>query len=196
MRIILSTFILCVLALASCDSSKKTTQNKADNVKQETVSEVKKEMKTPGVISFEAANTRYSAEGKFNNWSFTDARMKGQNVETLKATAEIDLTSIWEKNEKLTAHLKADDYFHVAKYTTAIMNISNVRAKGDKYVADLELKMRGGVQKMESEFEVVSYNPLKVKGSAMVDRSAFTLAMQNTSVPNEIKVSYNTIIPM
>lgn len=184
------TLILCtfIIAAMSCGGGKKVSDTAS-------ASTSKMGMNTPGVISFAAANERYSADGTFKKWKFTNVEMAKGKIETLKADIDIDLTSIWEKSDKLTDHLKANDYFDVAKYTTANLGISNVRAKGDKYVADLELKMRGVTQKMESEFEVISKKPMTVKGTAMVDRGLFTIGVENTSVPNLIAVTFNTVIP-
>jgi len=178
------------LFLISCDANKKTMKTSAamENAPQKD---------TPGVISFEAANDRYSANGKFNSWKFTDVKMKKNDIKTLTADIEIDLTSIWEKSEKLTDHLKAYDYFDVEKYTTATLSVKNVMAskKNNEYIANMVLKMRGATQEIESPFTLIGGKPLKIKGTAMVDRSLFTIGVENTSVPDLIKVSYETAIP-
>ncbi len=186
----ITTILLCAFLMAamSCGGGKKVSDTASANSS-------KMGLETPGVISFAAANERYSADGTFKKWKFSKVSMDKGKIESLDADIDIDLTSIWEKSDKLTDHLKANDYFDVAKYTTANLNIKNVRAKGDKYVADLQLKMRGVTQKMESEFEVISKKPMTVKGTAMVDRGLFTIGVENTSVPNLIEVSYNTVIP-
>ena len=150
----------------------------------------------PGMITWAAANERYSADGKFNKWNFSSVKMKGKDVTTLNATVNIDLTSIWEKSDKLVEHLKAWDYFDVAKYQNAQLVISNVRkGRGGMHVADMELQMRDKVQKMESQFKVTSTKPLRVVGTANVDRSIFGIGVDNTSVPNMIEVKYDTVIP-
>ncbi len=179
------------LFLISCDANKKTVKTSAamENVPTK---------ETPGVISFEAANDRYSANGKFNKWKFTKANLaKKDKIETLTAEIEIDLTSIWEKSEKLTEHLKAYDYFDVAKYTTATLTVKDVMKmkKNGEYVANMVLNMRGATQELESVFTLINGNPIQIKGTAMVDRSIFTIGVENTSVPDLIKVSYETTVP-
>ncbi len=181
------------LILAACNATKTATapvQEKAvEPVKEMTTA-------TPGTISFAAANERYSANGTFKKWDFTKVDMNKKDITSLKATINIDLTSIWEKSPKLTDHLKADDYFGVAKYTTATLDIVNVKDKGDgMYTAEMSLSMRGKTQKMKSDFTVTNQNPLTVKGMAKVDRSIFGIGVENTSVPNEIEVTYDTVIP-
>ncbi len=191
--------LLCSIVLLGT-SCKSTTKMPATNgATQEAkvdrnVSTTKKTSPTPGVISFAAANDRYSASGVFKAWKFTQIEMNDDNVESLSATLEIDLSSVSEKSQKLTEHLKAWDYFDVKKYTTATIDITNVRPKGAKYVADFTLKMKDEVQTMESEFVVLGKSPLRVKGTAMVDRGKFKVGVGNEKVPNMIAVNYETAV--
>ncbi len=175
------------------------SKNNADDISK-TKADVKKPGtptigKVPGAITWEAANERYSAEGTFKNWRMTDVKMIGDDLTTLTAKLEIDLTSIWEKSPKLTDHLKADDYFGVAKYQLATIEVTKVAKGAGSYNADMLLKMRGKEQKLKGTFTVTKMKPLTIKGSAMVDRSIFGIGTENTSVPNEIKVMFDTVIP-
>lgn len=181
--------LLSILAYVGCNTSKTTTTT--------TTEKAASVMKTGGDINFFAANERYSAEGKFNDWHFTKTNMKKNNMESLTASMAIDLTSIWEKNEKLTAHLKAPDFFNVEKYTTATIDISNVKKTGEKtYTADMKLNMKGLTQDMTSEFMVTSMDPLHVTGEAMVNRELFGLGRVGMSVGEMIKVVYDTDVPV
>ncbi|MFK8101447.1 MAG: YceI family protein [Saprospiraceae bacterium] len=192
--------LLCTVVLlgTGCKSTTKmpaATNGTSQKAKVDrNVSTVKKTSPTPGVISFAAANERYSASGVFKAWKFTQIEMNADKVESLSATLEIDLSSISEKSQKLTKHLKAWDYFDVEKYTTATIDITNVRPKGAKYVADFTLKMKDETQTMESEFVVLGKNPLRVKGTAMVDRGKFKVGVGNKDVPNMIAVNYETAV--
>ncbi len=150
---------------------------------------------TPGSITWEAANDRYSAEGTFKNWRMTDVKMVGDDLNTLTAKLEIDLTSIWEKSPKLTDHLKADDYFGVEEHQLATIEVKRVFKGKEKHTAIMWLTMRGKEQKLTGNFEVVSMKPMRIKGETMVDRSVFGIGVDNTSVPNEIKVMFDTVIP-
>ncbi len=68
----------------------------------------------PGTISFKAENDKYKADGLFERWKFTKAKMKERNnLETYTAELMIDMSSVKEKSPKLTSHLKAEDYFFV-----------------------------------------------------------------------------------
>lgn len=151
---------------------------------------------TPGTLAFAAANDRYAAEGVFKSWSFQNVSMDGADVESLMATVLIDLTSIHEKNPQLTDHLKAPDFFNIAVFKEATLDIKNVKSKGnDMYTADMILNMKGLTQKMMSEFTVTSMDPFTVKGSAEVNRNLFGLGGE-IGVPEMVKVMYDTKIPM
>ena len=187
--------IFCCFLVVSCTKKMSTSTASASTETPSAVSTPSaKTSLSPGVISFAAANDRYSANGVFKKWKFTKIDMQKNKIESLNAQIEIDLSSISEKSAKLTEHLKAWDYFDVEKYTTAQLTISNVRPKGNSYIASLELKMRDAVQKMESEFELVGENPMRVKGKAMVDRGLFKIAVDNKKVPNMIEVSYDAAL--
>lgn len=194
MKIVQKTvFLFLTVSLLACNTSKKTTTD-TTAIKAETP--VASTGDAPGIISWEAASPRYSANGKFNKWKFTNVDMKKGNIETLNATIEVDLTSIWEKSEKLTDHLKAWDYFDVEKYQAATINIANIQPKGsNQYEADMTLAMRDQVQNLKSTFEVLPGRTIQVSGTAMIDRGLFGIGVDNKGVPNMIKVSYQTVIP-
>lgn len=197
--------LVALITFIGCDAAKKTTDavSSAANNAVDLASFVLNPDNTPGTISWAAENERYSADGGFAAWNFANIDMKGNDVETLNADMVIDLASISEKSEKLVNHLKAWDYFDVEKYTTATANISNVRASGSGYLADLTLKMRGAEQVIESAFEVVSTRPLRVKGTADVDRRVFKIGSDETGkytgfdgAGDVITVSYDTEVKL
>lgn len=209
MKSLFNVFVLVALIMfIGCDASKKTaeaidTGEEVMEAAADLTSFAINPDNTPGTIGFTAENQRYSANGGFASWNFSNIDMAGKDVETLNADLVIDLASINEASEKLANHLKAWDYFDVEKYTTATANISNVRASGDGYVADMTLNMRGATQVIESPFEVVSTKPLRVKGSADVDRRIFKIGSDETGkytgfdgAGDIITVTYNTIVEL
>ncbi len=186
-----------LLSIWAC--SNKTMSSKSDNTKTSKSKDMvlkEGQFKTGGEIAFEAANDRYEAEGKFNEWHFSKVQMKKKNIESLTATISVDLSSIWEKNADLTAHLKAPDFFYVDKFTTATIDISNVKkTEGENYSADMELNMKGLSQDMKSDFVVTSWDPLHVKGTAKVNRTLFGLGGADLGTGDLISVSYDTDVP-
>ncbi len=180
MKSLLNVLLFATLImLISCDPAKKTadvidTGEEVMATAVDVASFIINPDNTPGKIGWTAENERYSADGGFASWNFVNVNMDG-GIESLNADLAIDLASINEKSEKLANHLRQWDYFDVEKYTTATANISNVRQSGDNYIADLTLEMRGAKQVIESAFEVQSMDPLRVKGSAEVDRRIFKI---------------------
>lgn len=190
------SLILIALVYFACDTTKKTTTSTIEEGVIKPGQSIIPE-KPNGTIKFAAANERYSADGTFKNWSFTKANMKGQNISTLSASIKVDLTSIWEKSEKLTNHLKAPDYFNMEKYTTATIDLNNVQENADgTYTADMKLNMKGLSQDMKSTFTVTKKKPLHVTGTAMVDRKLFGLGIDNTSLVELVEVAYDTDVPL
>lgn len=195
-----SLFLLLsvLLVLSACKSSKPAVDSQPA---EETIAAVESKsgsgMETGGDLLFFAANQRYSAEGKFEKWSFTKVDMEGDNVESLTASLEVDLTSVNEKSPKLTAHLKAPDFLFVDKFKTATIDLRNVKKTGaDTYSVDMTLKMKDLIQEMQGSFQVTSKKPLHVKGEAKVDRILFGLGAPQMGVPNMIKVTFDTDVPV
>lgn len=186
----LSSFILW-----SC--SAKTTSKTKESPQTSPILHQNVKLKTGGTISFTTANDRYEAEGHFNEWYFTELNIEKDDLESLQAKLNIDLSSISEKSQGLTSHLKAPDFFNIAKFTTATVEISKVKkVSSNKYQAEMKLDMKGLNQTLISNFELTSKNPLTIKGSAQVDRILFGLGGQSLGVPRMVAVEYNTQIPL
>lgn len=209
-----TTLLLLLTAIIyfGCNSSKKTSTSTSTSTSTTTTTEVveetadmvmhatkqKGELTTDGKITFAAANDRYSANGEFKSWHFTSIEMEtnAADIKSLTASLAIDLTSIWEKSEKLTNHLKAPDFFNIEKYTTAKLDIKNVKKQSDgTYKADMKLNMKGLTQDMSSTFKVTSMDPVHVTGTAMVNRNLFGLGSEGMSVPEMVEVTYDTDLP-
>ncbi len=196
---LLGTFILfslgCSGGKTALDSSKEAKETSETAMTESKPPKPDIKSLSPGTITFAAANDRYSAEGTFKNWKFLSVKMDKNDIKTWDAMLEIDLTSIWEKSDKLTQHLKAPDYFNVGEYGKATVAINNVQSKGGtKYVADMTLSMMDQEQTLRSDFILVSEKPMRVRGTAKVDRSIFKIGVENTSVPDLIEVTFDTVV--
>ena len=128
----------------------------------------------PGTISFKAHNKIYKADGKFDQWELTKVDIPNDDIEQGTVEFKVQLTSVWEKAAKLANHLRTADFFDVDKYTTATVTISEVkRIEGDSYEAVAQVALHGATGKVPVKFDVVQKDPLKIKGSATLSRTAF-----------------------
>ncbi len=55
--------------------------------------------------------------------------------------------------------------------------------------------MKGLSQKILSDFVVTESSPIRIKGTAKVDRFLFLLGGKSTGVPQYVSVQYDTEIP-
>lgn len=203
MKFLQLVLAISMLMIVGCDTAKKTTDAAGDKAMNTTKTMASKnkvmlegEYNTGGSLAFEADNENYSADGKFNNWYFSKINMEKGNIESLRAIIKVDLTSVWEKSDKLTEHLKAPDFLNIAEFTTAKINVKNVRPMdAGAYKADLSLDMKGLSQEMETEFTVTSTEPYHIVGKAKVNRNLFGLG-GDIGVGEFVTVAFDTDIPM
>jgi polyisoprenoid-binding protein YceI len=154
----------------------------------------------PGELKFAAANSVYNADGHFASWAITKADIPDGDITKGVVTIEVDLASVNETSAKLAAHLRTADFFDVAKFQKATIEISGAKSKGEKrYEATASIDLHGVKGTCPVEFEVVSEKPLTIKGSATLDRVAFGIgepydASNKYAPKNEVKVTLNAKI--
>ncbi len=128
----------------------------------------------PGELTFKAHNAVYKADGRFASWRFTTVDIPGGDFTKGVVTIEVDLASVNEASAKLAAHLRTADFFDIAKFQTATISLSGAKPAGEKrYTATASVDLHGVKGTCPITFEVVSEKPLKIKGEATLDRTAF-----------------------
>jgi polyisoprenoid-binding protein YceI len=128
----------------------------------------------PGELTFTTHNTVYNAEGSFSSWRFTKVDIPNGDITKGVVEIEVDLASVNEKAAKLAAHLRTPDFFDVATYPKAKIVIAKAKAAGDKrYEGTADVDLHGVKGHCLVAFDVVAENPLTIKGTATLDRTAF-----------------------
>ncbi|MEM9597804.1 MAG: YceI family protein [Acidobacteriota bacterium] len=128
----------------------------------------------PGTIEFKANNKIYDAHGKFERWHFTKVDIPNGDLEKGTVEFEIALASVWEKAEALADHLRQSDFFHVEKFATASVSITDAKKVGDNsYEAVATVDFHGHTRDVPVKFDVVGQDPLKIEGTASLSRTAF-----------------------
>ncbi|MDX2090220.1 MAG: YceI family protein [Kofleriaceae bacterium] len=133
-------------------------------------------------------------EVKFSKFKVTKASFDPKNLEGGTATIEIDLSSLSSGSEKRDGHLKSEGYIDIAKFTTATIDIANVKKKDDThYAADAKVSFHGVDKTYPVEFEVVetTADSVKVRGTQKFARADFNLGKEpgpEETVAKEIEI--------
>ncbi len=81
-------------------------------------------------VSFVGSKVTGSHEGGFETFT-GEVRIAGDSPSTAVVHVEIDTTSLWSDDERLTGHLKSEDFFDVATYPTASFTSTAIAANDD-----------------------------------------------------------------
>jgi polyisoprenoid-binding protein YceI len=118
---------------------------------------------------------------KFEKFTVTKAAFDPANLEGGTATIELDLASISSGSEKRDGHLKTPSYIDLAKFTTATIDVANVKKQGDKgYTADAKVKFRDIEKTYPVTFEVVeaTADSVRIKGQQKFTRADFKVGTE------------------
>jgi polyisoprenoid-binding protein YceI len=119
------------LLLPSCE-------NPADSTSSAEVSEAKEEASASGgteyrftdasTITFVGSKVTGSHEGGFKKFDGSFTIVDGNPV---AGEFKIDMASTWADDDKLTAHLKSEDFFHVSEYPQSTFKVTQIEEKED-----------------------------------------------------------------
>jgi polyisoprenoid-binding protein YceI len=106
--------------------------------------------------------------GKFTK--FSGELVTGENPLASSVTAEIDLASIETGAEQRDGHLRSPDFFDTEKHPVMSYRSTGIRAKGDGYVVDGELTLKGVTKNVPLTLELNGFGPDPYGGT----RAGFT----------------------
>jgi len=106
--------------------------------------------------------------GKFTK--FSGELLTAENPLASSVTAEIDLSSIETGAEQRDAHLRSPDFFDTDNHPVMTYRSTGVRAKGDDYVLDGELTLKGVTRQVPLHLEINGFGPDPYGGT----RAGFT----------------------
>lgn len=88
------------------------------------------ELSADSKIGFVGSKVTGSHEGGFNTFTGSVA-VAGDSPAGSSVEVEIDATSLWADDDRLTGHLKSADFFDVENYPTATFQSSQIAANDD-----------------------------------------------------------------
>jgi len=106
--------------------------------------------------------------GKFIK--FSGDLVTAENPLASSVTAEIDLSSIDTGAEQRDAHLRSPDFFDTDNHPVMTYRSTGVRAKGDGYVLDGDLTLKGVTKQVPLALELNGFGPDPYGGT----RAGFT----------------------
>jgi len=106
--------------------------------------------------------------GKFTK--FSGELVTGENPLASSVTAEIDLASIDTGAEQRDGHLRSPDFFDTENHPFMSYRSTGIRAKGDGYVVDGELTLKGVTKNVPLTLELNGFGPDPYGGT----RAGFT----------------------
>ena len=95
--------------------------------------------------------------GKFTK--FSGELVTGENPLASSVTAEIDLASIDTGAEQRDGHLRSPDFFDTENHPAMSYRSTGIRAKGDGYVVDGELTLKGVTKNVPLTLELNGFGP-------------------------------------
>jgi polyisoprenoid-binding protein YceI len=106
--------------------------------------------------------------GKFAK--FSGELVTAENPLASSVTAEIDLSSIDTGAEQRDGHLRSPDFFDTDNHPVMTDRSTGIRAKGDGYVLDGELTLKGITRQVPLHLEINGFGPDPYGGT----RAGFT----------------------
>ena len=148
--IIIPTTAIFAAALTSCENpADKTTEadvKDAVDVEEpstdDAASMTRYVISTDSTISFVGSKVTGSHDGGFK--TFTGHFTTDENHEVNGGQIMIDMSTTWADDDKLTKHLKSEDFFYIEEHPESHFTVTSVEKKdGNNYAISGNLKLRG-----------------------------------------------------
>ena len=124
--------------------------------------------------------------GKFTK--FSGELVTGENPLASSVTAEIDLSSIDTGAEQRDGHLRSPDFFDTENHPAMSYRSTGIRAKGDGYVLDGDLTLKGVTRQVPLTLEINGFGPDAYGGT----RAGFTATAEINR--QDFGVNWNAVL--
>jgi polyisoprenoid-binding protein YceI len=135
-------------------------------------------------IEFVGSKVTGHHDGGFKKFS-GQLQAKGDQLAGTGNKVEIDMSSLWADNEKLTAHLKTDAFFDVAKFPTATFETTEIKPNGTNSTVTGTLMLHG-VTKQISFPATIKVSPESVETEAEFSINRMDFEVKFPGMPNDL----------
>jgi polyisoprenoid-binding protein YceI len=140
-------------------------------------------------IKFVGAKPKGKHEGGFKKLTGT-ASVQNNDLTTLKITLEIDMTSLYTDTEKLTGHLKTNDFFGVKSNPKSKFATTKVEKAGDEYKITGDLTMVGETKSITFPATVaVTADGLTLSSTFTIDRTQWGMKYGKGMIDDDVKLT-------
>jgi len=106
---------------------------------------------------------------------------------SLKVTLDIDMTSTYSDDPKLTSHLMTPDFFGVKSNPTSKFVSSKIEKKGDEYLINGNLTLNGKTAPVTIPAKIsVANSQLNVTGAFKIDRNEWGISYGKGIVEKDV----------
>lgn len=150
-KFLIPTAAIVVSALTSCENpADKTTgaevkdpvETPAEQTAEPSTDSTRFVITSDSTISFVGSKVTGSHDGGFK--SFTGHFTADTDHQVSGGKIVIDMESTWADDDKLTTHLKSEDFFHIEEHPESVFTVTSVEHQdGDQYAISGNLKLRG-----------------------------------------------------
>lgn len=134
----------------------------------------------------------YFRDFKLGKFSFDEKK----GYTSAKGELLINTASVFTRDRKRDAHLRADDFFYTAKFPAAVVTLRSLKPKAaDEYEADISLRIRDKSRdyKVPVKIQAIDKDNLRVSGSFTINRKDFDLTgnhIANIIMKDEVETSF------
>lgn len=140
-------------------------------------------------VNFMITNAGLEVEGKFTKISGT-IQFDPSNLSRSKFKASVRVSSIDTEIEMRDDHLKSEDYFDVAKYSTMKFESTSITGKTGAYKVTGELTIKDVTKTISFPFSTYSKGgAIHLKGSFVIDRRDYNVGGNSWILGDDVTIS-------
>jgi polyisoprenoid-binding protein YceI len=142
-------------------------------------------------ITFKIKNAGIYVDGTLSGLE-ADIQFDGKNLKNSKMVASVKTSTINTENNGRDKHLKADDYFDVAKYPKITFATSNfAESQSGNFIGYFDVTIKDKTKKVTIPF---TFKNNTFSGNFTINRLDFGVGSSSIVLGNEVKVNLEIVV--